>query len=268
MKRKILLLLMSFLAAGAFIFSGCKKEEDDGLTLPPSSTMDMDFSFTQKKSAFIVDDTSYYRLARAVVSYWSVKAVIHTALPVYAFKKAIENKPVYDSELNTYTWTYQFTVASNTYEAELTGEIIDDVNDSVDWEMNITRVNGDAIFKYFEGRSAVDRSGGWWILYYPQMGETLKINWTYESDDVGTLKYINVIAGDENKGGYIEFGKHAGTTYDRYFNIHIINNANSPSMNGKTYTIDWSSTNHNGKIADGTTSVCWDNNYVNKATCD
>ncbi|HEX2936576.1 MAG TPA: hypothetical protein VHO72_14565 [Bacteroidales bacterium] len=266
MKRKILVLLMSFLAAGVFIFPGCKKDDDEaGLTLPPAETVDMDFSFTQKKSALIGDDTTYYRTARAVVSYWAVKAVVHTALPVYSFKKALENKPVFDAEKNTYTWTYQFAFASDTYEAALTGEIVED---SVDWAMNITRVGGDAAFKYFEGRSAADRSGGWWIIYYPQIGEALKINWTYESEAVGTLRYTNVISGDENKGGYIEFGKHAGTTYDRYFNIHIISNANNPEMNGKTYTIDWSSTNHNGKISDGTGSVCWDNNYVNKAPCE
>lgn len=266
MKRKILLLLMSFLAAGVFIFSGCKKDDDDpGLSLPPASAIEMDFSFTQKKSTLIGDDTTYYRTARTVVSFWAVKAVVHTAMPVYSFKKALENKPVFDAEKNIYTWTYQFLVASNTYEAELSGEIVED---SVDWKMNITRVGGDAPFKYFEGRSAADRSGGWWIIYYPQVGKALKINWTNESDAVGTLRYTNIIAGDENEGGYIEFGKHAGTTYDRYFNIHIISNANNPEMNGKTYTIDWSSTNNNGKIADGTNSVCWDNKYVNKATCE
>lgn len=262
MKTKILLLLVSFLAAGVFIFSGCKKDDDDaGLTLPPSNAMDMDFSFTQKKSAFVGDDTTYYRLARTVVSYWAVKAGVLTALPVYSFRKATENKPAFDAESNLYTWTFQFPFASDTYEAILTGEIIED---SVDWEMNITRVGGDAPFKYFEGRSATDRSGGWWVIYYPQVQKALKINWTYESDNVGTLRYTNVIAGDENEGGYIEFAKHAGTTYDRYFNIHIIN---PPAYTG-TYTIDWSSTNHNGKITYGSESVCWDNHYVNKATCE
>jgi hypothetical protein len=265
MKKLIWITLLSFLTISTFTFTGCKKdEEDDSISLPPSETMDMDYSFTLKKSALIADDTSYYRLARTVVTFWSVKANAYTALPVYAFKKALQNKPVYNADNDNYTWTFQFQSANDTYEAALTGEIW---GDSIDWVMNITAVGGDVAFKYFEGTSAVDRSGGWWTLYHPQVGQALFIKWEHESDAIGMLRYTNIIEGDANNGAYIEFAKVNSSVFDRYFKIHIINNPDNTSMNDKTYSIDWNSTNKNGKITDGTTSVCWDTNYVNK-TCE
>jgi hypothetical protein len=260
MKKTIWITLISILAIGSFTFTSCKKDDEESLSLPPSETMDMDYTFTLKKSASIVDDTSYYRLARNVVSFWAVKAAVHTAIPVYSFKKAMQNAPVYDEETGIYTWTFQFQSASNSYNANLTGQILED---SINWEMNITMVGDDAAFKYFEGTSAADHSGGWWIISYPQVGQALYIKWERESDAVGMLRYTNIIEGDNNQGAYIEFGKVNSSVFDRYFTIHILDNPNNTSMNGKTYSIDWNHTNKNGKINDGTTSICWDTDYVN-----
>jgi hypothetical protein len=271
--RKIKLLnLLLIISAFIFALTGCKKDDDGPDLLPPASSMEMDFSFTKKKSAFVVNDSanySNYFVARTTVAFWSIAAAVHTAIPVYAFKTAISNKPVYDKEHNTYTWSFNFKFASDNYIASLTGEVDTEV-DSVFWQMKITKVGtSDPAFLWYEGRSAMDRSGGWWILYNPVLindnnavGKALKIDWTRDNETDGVLRYTNIITGDANNGAYIEFGSDVSADLDKYFEIYIKSAAN-PENNEKTYTIEWSSTNNNGHIKEGNNKYCWDKNYLN-----
>jgi hypothetical protein len=283
MKRAKISSLGYLIALFLVTISGCKKNDNKsaGPAIPPTNTFEMDLNSLpgKTKSAaadLTVSDSGNWKIASFTVGFWAVAAGIYTVVPAVAFKAVINNsKPTFDDVNQVWVWKVQFTYASGTHEAELTGKLSED---SVHWVMNITTyVNTPSQYtdKWFEGTADYGRTGGWWILYYKPTGTEiwkvcLKLDWKRESDNVGYLKYTNVIQGDANNGGYIKFASVATGDFDKYFEAKSISSSNH-DLDGKVCLIEWNSTAKNGRItvdAGGANpqKYCWDNTLKN-TTC-
>lgn len=269
MKKFRSLFLTGLIVAGILTNSGCNKDEtSDAPTLPDISTMKMDTAFVSKlKSGSAVYEYVNFTKASVTVGLWSAAAYIYTAFPVLAFEKATSTKPVYDETAKVWIWTYNFNYLLTEYKAELTGKISET---KVLWTMNISKASTpDQKFKWFEGESNFDNKSGSWQVYDPVKGASVRIVWSKESSTVGKIRYSNVIEGDINKNGYIEFGT-TSLPMNKYFEISIVKDNITPANDGKIFRIEWSSSTKEGSIINVTNPTspvklgCWGSDYKDK----
>jgi hypothetical protein len=273
-KKVTLFLILGLIVIGTQ--TGCKKDKDESPALPPENSMIMDLGFnTMEKSGQAI--ISFHGTAALAVIYWSAVATVHTAIPTAAFKKAIENKPTWDSQNKVWVWSYNVPIVAETYEAKLTGKI---ENDSVKWEMYLSKsgINNLKNILWFEGKSHYGRTGGWWVLNYPRLDGTtlevapaIRVDWKHIDNKDFSLKYTYVAdkekvgaswVNNENKGGYIEHGRENKSKYDAYYYIYS-------KKENKKYNIFWNIENREGKIElEGDWSGCWDTNLQNKPSCE
>jgi hypothetical protein len=265
MKKAFSLILISLLLAGSF--SGCKKDKGDPPSLPPAESMLMDFSNfagSSKSSATGYDnkgiDDLNWGTAAFIVATWRLTIVTTLAIPVASFKVAVDQDPVYLSD-KKWQWSYNVNAAGVTYKARLTGEI---TSGDIKWEMYVAREGTDAFpeFKWFEGTSKADGSGGQWLLSESNINQSpiLQIDWTKSGTAIGTVKYTWLKSGSSN-GANIEYGL-KNSTFNAYFAIKYY------STNLGRFSdvdIEWNTSTKNGRIkstdyADGEWQ-CWDSNY-------
>jgi hypothetical protein len=266
MKKFFSLTLIFVLSTG--FFTGCKKDKGNPPVLPPPESMTIDFSnFVSAKksgeqvSGFKGTENSNWEYAATVASVWSVIINLNLAVPVAAFKLAVNQVPVYISAKN-WQWSYNVTFLASTYKARLTGLIR---TSDVQWKMYITKdgTGGFSEFLWFEGTSKLDGTGGQWILYESAVtpDALLQIDWTKTGTTVGNIKYTYV-KNNSFKNSYIEYGL---TTNDlnAYYTIHYYNGVKFSDVN-----VEWNSTTHNGHVKSvdylgDSNWYCWDANKIN-----
>jgi hypothetical protein len=266
MKKVCSLTLILFLFTA--FFAGCKKDKGNPPVLPPQESMTIDFSnfATVKKSAEIVPgskgtENSNWEYAATVAGVW--KLIINTtlAVPVTAFKTAVDQTPTYLSE-KTWQWSYSVTYLASTYKAKLTGFIR---SSDVQWKMYITKdgTGGFADFLWFEGTSKTDGTGGQWILYQSVVSPDaiLQIDWTKSTSAVENIKYTYV-KNDQFKNSYIEYGL-TTNALNAYYIIHYFNGVKFSDVN-----VEWNTTTHNGHVKSvdylgDPLWYCWDANKIN-----
>ena len=247
MKHKLpALILFSFFISSIFI--SCNKDdtnETPAPQLPPQSSMIMDFNgFTNPNDTTSARGiASYQNWGHSYVNVVVWHTIIHVgmAVPVGAFVESFNHEAIYHPDENNWTWSYNFVVDGFTHEAELTGFI---VSDTVNWEMRITKEGHFSDFLWYYGKNSFDRSGGYWIMYEnpTDPSELLKIDWTYEGEGIGDIKYTNIKPqGDEN-GGYIQYGTLDGE-FTRFYNIY---NKGQDNLTD----IEWNHEDHHGRVMD------------------
>lgn len=267
MKKVLSLTLIFLLIAGCF--SGCKKDKGDPPALPPAESMLIDFSNfigTSKSSEIGFDSKGIENLnwetAALIVGTWRTLIVVTLAIPVTSFKIAVDQDPVYLSD-KKWQWSYNVNAAGVTYKARLTGAI---GASDVKWEMYIT--DAVAEFKWFEGTSKLDGTGGQWLLSESNLVQTpiLQIDWTKSGTAMGTMKYTYLKSGSSN-GAYIEHGL-TSNSLNAYFTIHYYSAALGRFSD---VNIEWNTTSRNGRIKSSDYAngqwQCWDANRVNTANC-
>lgn len=272
-------LFLCLIASYLLAINSCKPTNsiEEGPSLPPQESMNMNFDFNQLKSASVTDTTlPYHTRAVLVTSYWSTVAGIQTSVPTAAFKAAINQTPVHADSI--WIWSYDFSLGNNNFLATLKGQV---KGDSVQWKMYLSKVDATpsiSNFLWFEGKSHIALTGGWWIIYYPMSVNSeivseasLLIRWsitndrerwlqyTYVADKVwGTNSYIDNV----NKGGYIKYGLKGNSVYDAYYDIYS-------QAEGNLFEILWNRSNRSGQINLNSSTVgCWDISLADKATCD
>ncbi len=279
--------LTSLLLSTTFItvlFFGCKKT-DNAPSLPPAKSMTIDFTnfATPTKSANIgfennagaVTTNINWFLASTTAGIWNLLLTVNLVVPVAAFNKAIDNKPVY-LENKKWQWQYSVNVVGSTYNARLTGQV--ESND-VKWEMYISKdgVGAFTEFLWFEGTSALDGKSGQWILYHSKLFQEplLQIDWTVTGKEVGNIKYTYVRDLKDNrttdmfKNSYIQYGL-TSATLNAFYNIHFNNSTTTSDF--KDVYIEWNTTSHNGHVKaahyyQDTNWHCWDGNGAD-VTCN
>jgi hypothetical protein len=267
--KKIFSLLVILIFSAAF-FPGCKKDKGVPPTLPPQESMTIDFTnfSSAKKSLELVSgqkgtENSNWVYAASVAGFWNLILNVTLAVPVAAFKLAVNQSPVYISTKN-WQWSYNVTFLNVIYKARLTGLIR---ATDVQWKMYISRegTGGFAEFLWFEGTSMLDGTGGQWILYESALAPDaiLQIDWTKTGLAVGYIKYTYV-KNDSFKNSYIEYGLTSSTIFNAYYTIHKYNSA---LANFSDVNIEWNITTQNGRIKSSNYLLggwyCWDTNKLN-----
>ncbi len=282
MKKLILFIMGSLLMIP--VYFGCEKTEDTPPKLPPYESMMVDFSKfkVQTKSASDMDDPGFikgyqtsanWQFAAGTVLFWNTLLTVTLAIPVTSFYASFNQKPEYLGKAK-WEWKYDVSTLSGTYSARLTGEIR---SSDIKWEMNLSKSgdNGFPEFKWFEGTSKLDGSGGQWILYHSNIyqEQVLQIDWEKSGQTVGQVQYTYVRSLNDNRvtdlfnGSYLIFGLQSNY-FDAYYTVHSYN-FNSQQFND-TY-IEWSTTLYYGHVKayhrfQDNNWHCWDNHGVD-ITC-
>lgn len=249
------------------LLSGCKKEDEKTApAIPPASSFVMDFTdFSNPADTTGSRATgSYHNWGYSYINVvtWNAVLTVGLAIPVAAFNESFNHQAVYHPDENNWTWSYNVTANNSVYEAELTGYL---QADSVVWEMRLTRDNLYTDFLWFHGKSAIDQSGGYWILMDNPLNPVtlLKIDWNRYIGNTVDIKYTNVVPGGPDNGSYIFYGIVAGE-YNRFYEIynHAADNLTD---------IEWNAESRVGHVKDpvhfgDALWHCWDTNLMD-TTC-
>jgi hypothetical protein len=276
MRRVYTLLIIMVFAAG--LLTSCKKDKGSPPSLPPAESMAIDFSNFSSGTKSAADlpkgvNEINWDYAALMASYWKVVISSTLAVPVAAFKIAVNQKPTYLSD-KTWQWSYNVSVLTVSYTVRLTGQ---NRTSDVLWNMYISKTGtgGFTDFLWFTGTSKTDGTGGQWILNYsPLYNEpVLQIDWTGSGTNVTYVKYTYVRAltsdsprvTDTFKNSYIEYGTLTGT-YNYYYKIHFYYLSEFYDAD-----VNWSSTGIIGKVKclkffGDSLWHCWDASHVD-ATC-
>jgi hypothetical protein len=271
MKRFFFLSITFVLAA--FLLTSCKKDKGNPPTLPDAESMSIDFSNFQTigKSAVAEQAKGVNQInwtySALMASYWKTVVSSTLAIPIAAFKIAIDQTPTYVSG-KTWQWSFNVTVLTVTYTARLTGEIR---SADVLWNMYVSKTGTGSFtdFLWFTGTSKLDGASGTWTLNYsPAFNEpVLKIDWTAASGAVNYVKYtyVRVLndarSADPFKESYIEYGS-ASTPYDSKYTVHFWYLTEFYDAN-----VEWNSTTKIGhvkclKFFGDSLWRCWDTSYL------
>jgi hypothetical protein len=192
-------------------------------------------------------ENSNWEFAALVTGYFRLIVASTVVVPVYAFKLAADQTPVWLEE-KTWQWSYSATVLSVAYKARLVGQIR---ASDILWKLYITKegTGGFAEFLWVEGTSTA--TSGQWTIYhsFTYQEKLLQIDWTKPASGTGTVKYTYVRdkndarVTDPFKNSYIEYGKTTTGTFDAYYNIHYYNGQAFSDVN-----VEWSTTGFNGRV--------------------
>lgn len=255
-------LLYHFLITGfvlSVVLTSCKKESNKTAPeLPPQSSFVMDFSgFSNPDDTVGSRATATYHnwgFAYTNVAVWNTIIKTGLAVPVAAFNESFKHEAIYHPDENNWTWSYNFTAGGVSHEAELTGFIVDD---TVNWEMRITKQGAYSNFLWYKGKNSFDRSGGYWILNENPVNPNplLRIDWTYEGGGIGDIKYTNIKPGAPENGAYINYGTQAGDM-NRFYSIYH-------KVQENMTEIEWDHTDYHGHVKDPKKFAdsiwhCWD----------
>lgn len=266
--KKILSISLLILLISGFS-GGCKKDKGDPPGLPPAESMLIDFSnfISNAKSADLGFESKgtenlNWETAALIVGTWRTIMAVTLAIPVASFKVAVDQDPVSIGD-KKWQWSYNVSAAGITYKARLTGAI---VGAEVQWEMYIAKEGADAFaeFKWFDGTSKVDGTGGKWTLVESNTSQTpiLQIDWTKSGTEIGTVKYTYLKSGNSN-GAYIEYGL-TNNAYNAYFTVHYYS---SSLAKFSDVNIEWNTSTKEGRIKSSDYLLgswyCWNAQKIN-----
>jgi hypothetical protein len=266
--QKILLNIVVVVAL--FFPTACNKSDDDAdikpttpPEIPPESTFAADFSgFTDKDTTNTKSSISYHNwwFSASNVMVWNVIINVNMIVPVAAFRESFNHVPVYDPDLSSWIWSYNFFAQGKTHLAELHGTVM---NDSVKWEMYITKQGEYSDFLWYHGISHNNNTSGDWHLNAEPNDpkEYIYIEWHRDpQQNEADIKYTNVKEGAPGIGGYIFYGVNEDPVFNAFYNIYNAQNNNFTE-------IEWHRTNENGRVSDemhfgDTEWHCWDENLM------
>lgn len=208
--------------------------QDQAPTIPPKSTMVMDFSdFPDTTSTSGLEKINVSRnnwaWAALNVAVWNSVLTITLAVPVAAFLEAFNHQPVQQPD-GSWLWQYSISVHEVLYTAKLFGKT---VTEGVEWRMLLTKEGAYTDFEWFTGFSNLPATEGTWTLNKdPNLPSPfLYIEW-HRNTQEGTadIKYTNIVPEVPENGSYIFYGKTNEIPYNRFYDIfgaennYLINN--------------------------------------------
>ncbi len=256
-KMKIVYALLAFVMV--FSVSCEKTDENDtnsnALVLPPYESMVIDFSdflddSNSAKTASTAKIGGNWLYPRLAIGFWNTALLTKLAIPIASFKSAFAHDAEFLGE-NTWQWTYAVDGFTSEYTARLTGQL---TSEEVIWKMYVTKVGieGFEEFSWFSGVSDLNAMSGEWTLYQSpeHPNRILNIEWSRESDDVGSIKYtwVRELNDDQNedlfRNSYLEYGLQEGD-YDVFYDIHVFDLQMEKFVD---VDIEWNSTAFIGRV--------------------
>ncbi|MFM7022120.1 MAG: hypothetical protein ACKOXB_04020 [Flavobacteriales bacterium] len=248
--------LVLALALGVFATS-CKKENPEAPDLPPSSSMTMDNS-AFGGGANKTEGGVYFTASALLVGYFNTVIVVNLAVPVAAFKEAINHEAVYDVNAKEWVWSYNVVVGT-TYTVKLHAS---ESGENINWKMVISQKNGFQDFVWYTGVSKKDGTSGTWSLnkdvYTPVT--YVDIEWS-KNETAGTAqtKFIYSEPNQAGTGNYILWKKTADAEFDGHYDIY-------DKGKSELTQIMWNKADGHGKVIDkDNVSHCWDTKANNQA---
>lgn len=225
---------IAFLSAA--MLTSCSKEDevvDDpgpAPVVPPAATFAMDFSTfpteDEASNGRIEESKAHYGYAAINFVFWQSWLTVHLAIPVVAFKAALEQEATYIPAEQRWVWSYEVSEGQHTYEADLYAKVTDG---SVKWEMYVSKSGGFQDFMWYKGTSALDGTkGSWTVSIEPEKNarEGLLIEWEKEDDEIASISYTSIDQGSENEDSYITYGKTSETDFDSFYHVYISSEEN------------------------------------------
>ena len=165
--------------------------------LPPANSMTFDtglFDNSLQKTASSVGLN--YTTARITVGLATATILVIMSVPTLTFAAAISQTPEFKE--GKWHWNYTVTDGNFSYQADLTGWIDTDSQESV-WEMRITTsgfLNSLDGFLWYSGRAKLDISSGYWDIFDPTQPNSsvkvLRIDWQTNGTDQANVKFTGL----------------------------------------------------------------------------
>ena len=264
------------LLLGVTLMQSCVKDPivdtQEGVApkLPPQETFIM--SFEGFESADTTKLSGGRRGPRNVPSYfnwfysasniviWNTVVGLNMVIPVASFGEAFNHDPVYQGN-GIWLWSYSYALDGQTYEAELTGAIINE--SETKWDMNIAQVGGFSKVHWYSGVIANDGSKATWTVNHQPNNPRPYLSIEFirgASEDEGSLRYTNIISGDNGNGDYIEFSVEEGGAYNRAYDVFDASKDN-------LLQIEWHESDKIGRVNDpgqfeDDAWRCWNENFA------
>lgn len=253
-----------------FSFNNCSKDTEKPPSVPGENTLFMDFSLKDNIYIPAGSDTSNFNKALSLINFWTDTLNKYDYFVLKsAFKSASSQTP---SRIYTkrWSWQYYFNYAASNYFGEMTSEDTTTTsNDSVYWSISFSMIGTKDAYRYIEGKSANDNSGGWWKLYYVSKSRSyslVDIEWKKTLNVLTYLKFTNKIPNHSNNGSYIAFSRNDNESLNCSYTMNLLNYTKNPALNNVPVQIKWNSSKKNGQIiVNGSVLGCWNSNYINTA---
>ena len=241
--------------------------EDQAPTIPPQSTMIMDFSefpdtIASDAPEIQIVSRRNWGWAASNVAVWNSVLTLTLAIPVAAFLESFNHQPVQQPDGS---WLWQYTVNNQEpfYTAKLYGKT---TTDGVEWRMLLTKEGEFTDFEWFTGFSNLPATEGTWTLNKDpnSPSEFLYIEWhrntQEETADVRYTKLSPSLSGQS----YIFYGKFNEIPYNRFYQIF-------DAQDNRLIDIKWNYEMKFGRVKDpihfgDENWYCWDEN-LNDTNC-
>ncbi|MCZ6767131.1 MAG: hypothetical protein O7D32_09400 [bacterium] len=272
--------ICAVVAVALFGMQACSEDGDpvgpaqeEWPALPEMSTMTMDLSFfgfagadaiSVKKGApseaLLAANTERDNWINAVVRALFVQLTIYATFeaPVGAFAVAINSVPQPQSD-GSWLWTFIFAEDGIEYSIFLYGM---ELQTEIDWRMEVSSNDPSFTldrFVWFDGRSQLDESGGYWQFYYPVLASgpptagvpVIRIDWLDAPNGDHLLTILNNEVSGPDEGDTVVLSETATISFIEMTDVSI------PEVHNITWLADGSGSitvpdYNNGLIA------CWD----------
>ena len=255
------LVIVALMLAGMTGCSDKTTNAEKAPALPPQSSFIMDFSgfSNQSLSAGVaLDALSRVNWGQSALrlAIWNLVLTVNLVVPTAAFVEAFNHEPVRQTD-GSWEWSYS-VLAGVIHTCRLNGKV---VGDQVQWRMYISKAGEYNDYLWYSGsHNLAATQGSWTVNRNPnQSNPYLQIDWRRNpTAGTGDLKYINVIPGDAENGGYIFYGSLATSGYDRFYQIY-------DKVQDNLAEIEWNHLEGNGRVKDQSSYGdsnwhCWDTN--------
>jgi hypothetical protein len=269
LRGRTLLHLFLVLVIAVLTVAGCNNASG-APTIPPVETLVIPFEDFETSGLALLADTgnhSNWDFAALTVGIWSTIITVGLAVPVAAFRASFQHTPVQQDD-GSWIWSYSVSIGGSVYTAKLHAQFTTEViTEGVHWSMNISKEGEYQDFLWYYGECDLPATEGFWILKQSPTNSTdlLRIDWSRNiSTGTHAIRYINIVPGGPENGGYIDVQYTKGIPYDYIWDIY------NKGQDNHTY-IDWSSTTREGRVQDlnhfdDNDWHCWNSTRIN-VTC-
>lgn len=206
-----------------FSLFSCKKDDKDPVPmLPPVSSITVDFSFISAKKVESVSLTNW-QFTNVSLSFWNALIYGDCSLPLTAFENAAGGKAS-QTDKNKWQWVSKFIKDTIAVKARLLGN---QFTDSIEWQLMVsTNIQNESTseFLWIEGKSAIDQSGGWWLINENPSSPDPLLKITWSQKETASNKFLIVKPNDPHVGEYLEYGRKNNSFFDSFYTLKLHKN--------------------------------------------
>lgn len=263
--------LFSALLASLVVLSSCSEDGGDNNPtapqLPPQESMSANMgefpSNGESSQANANGDKSHFTFAAGNVIFWQTLLNVQLAIPVASFQESFNHSFEYLEAQGRWKSEYAVEVGNKNITATLYAERTDEV---IEWEMYLTLPGQFDNYLWFSGESALDNSGGTWLLYRSpsEPRAMLQIEWERESGSAIKSTYTLIDTQADKSGSYIEYGLSTEAGFTHYYEVSITSQSEDDYdafiyYNQETRVGSVMSVSYFGDDQ----ARCWDSNFEN-----